>query len=360
MKLQQIQLKNYRNIATLDCEVSHINILIAPNGSGKTNVLESIYYAIFGSTFRALQSNAELVGPLEQFARIFLTWESSTLECVIAIHEKRITRTFKINGKAAPLHSIPYRFPTVLFAPHSLDLIAGSPQQRREDLDAYLSIIYPQYAHTIKRYTTVLKNKNALLKSIREGHSQQKELTFWNTELSKLGSELYAYRTKYMNAIITNLHETAATLYHDFDNLRLHFKSNVEPAEESYAQTLLQKYEENQQKEIIVGKTLYGVHKDDYDIFFNEMNLRFQGSRGQQRLGSLILKLAQVYFAKQIHDAEFPLFLIDDIFSELDEKHRDNIGNYISNSSMQSILTGAVKLEFPEIILKQGQEIKLT
>jgi len=360
--INKIVLKNYKNIKDTEFEINeNINLIIKPNGFGKTNFLESIYYSVFRKSFRPMNSYKEILGPFEEFTRVTFENNSNELELIIN-NTKSLSKQLKINGKRPTLRKSLDTFPTLLFAPHSVDLVNGEPSVRRNDLDSFLSLKYQNYLAANYNYSKVLKNKNALLKAIRENKSSKSELTFWNEKLAEHAGIIFKIRHEFFNKIAETLHEYSENTYHDLKNLEVKYVPNLESDVDQFENHLLEKYTQNINKEIIVGKTLYGIHKDDYEFLYDQgkatgLNLRYSGSRGQQRIGSLLFKLVQLKNLETKYN-ESTLILLDDIMSELDANHRGKIAEILLNIDEQIILTSADENEIPKELLKVGNKLE--
>ncbi len=356
--INSIKLRNYRNLDISVADIDLRNLIIAKNGSGKTNFLEAIFFAITGNTFRSISSKSEVIRLGAEFAKIEVSFVADKLEVIITKAPDRITVRKLLNQKPTLRRKINAKYKVILFAPHSVDLVNGSPSTRREDLNNFLVQIDFRYASLILKYEKILRNRNALIKNIREGKSSPAELDFWTKELALLGSEIYLKRNQFFDQIYRYTQAVAADIYHDFLNFETKYLPNFK-AENDYFELLLEKYKANESKELAVGKTLYGIHKDDYEFILNDTNLKFFGSRGQQRIGSFIFKLAQSQYLKsqgQFHDC---IFLIDDLMSELDDNHRKNISAYIISQGFQYIITGADIKEIPENMKEASRFIEL-
>ena len=360
--LKSITLKNYRNLKNIKTDFSEQgNLIIAPNGSGKTNFLEAIHYSLFGSSFKPLNTSIELIGPEETFAKASTKWDLDHLEVTVSNINDTLTRKFVLNKKKFPISKISSKFPLILFAPTTVDLVAGEPHLRRDDMDHYLSVSIPGYKENLSKYKIILRNRNAVLKGIREGKLKRNLLDYWNDEITKLSEILFKLRNHYFVEILPFFHKAKEILYKDVEKdfqISADYTPNQKFEENNYAESLKKKFEENIEKEIIVGKTLYGIHKDDFTISLNSENLRFKGSRGQQRIGALILKMAQIlnYFEKY---KKFPLLVLDDIMSELDQANRQKVGQYILENKIQFILTTADKMEIPDFLFEVVEQIQI-
>ncbi len=359
--INHITIKNYRNIHDFNWDLGKFNYIIAPNGKGKTNILESIYYSAFRNSFRPQISAHELIAQDSSFLRVLIDlWDNHKFEYVISKNESNLERKFVFDGKETTKTKVFNNFAVVLFAPHSVDLVNGSPQTRRDDLDAVLSIISKNYSDNVARYSKVLKNRNAVLKSIRERKSSENQLEFWTNELANLCGLIQLARVDFFYKIDAYVTRAAAEIYHDEGEFKIIYSPNIEctKTQNEITKTYLTKFAENREKEIIVGKTLYGVHKDDYYFEFASKNLKYFGSRGQQRIGSLAWKLAHIFYLKHI-DKNDITFLIDDLMSELDKKHRSNIAKLLIELDIQWILTGADIQEIPKIIIEKSKQISI-
>lgn len=359
--LNNIKIYNYRNINKLDLDLQKGNLIIAQNGYGKTNLLESIYYPVFRNSFRPTSSYEEIVGTDDVYTKAVLDWNVNNLEMIISSNNTK-RRQIKLNSKNSQTKKIISKFPLILFAPHSIDLTNGDPKTRRDDLDFYLSTVTPSYYDLLSSYRKVLKNRNAVIRAIAERMSEPKELAYWTEKIAKLSFEIYTYRNQFFEDIKPYITNTSREIYHDIEEFNVHYVPNFSiEGEDAYTQ-ILNKYLENEEKELMVGKTLYGVHKDDYEFRFKHLsvgnkNLKYHGSRGQQRIGSFIFKIAQFKMLRESNDEEI-LLLLDDIMSELDEKHRNNIANYIVDLGEQFIITGANLEEIPKVLIQNSQQIK--
>ncbi len=356
--LKKVTLTNYRNLfdinATIDKKSS---LIIAPNASGKTNFLESIYYTIFNSSFRPVLNKSEIIGSLGVFAKTKLEFDKNTVELVISQVNGSIKKKMMMNGKSVSSTKLIAEYPIIIFAPNSVDLVSGEPSIRRADLNDFLSMVNPIYKNSISRYEVILKNRNALIKQVRENLAERKELVYWTENLVEEASIIYAIRKEFFETIYPFISEAikmVGLFNREYNELSVVYKPNLES--ENFKETLLNKYLDNIEKEIIVGKTLYGVHKDDYVLELKQNNLRYFGSRGQQRLATMLFKIAQIefYFSKF---NKYPLFLIDDLMSELDVENRAKTSEFLMNSKIQFILTTADVKEVPATILDKSKLI---
>jgi DNA replication and repair protein RecF len=347
--IQSINLHSYRNLHG-QVDLTDKNLLVAANGQGKTNLLESIYHTTTGHSFKTLASNHELIAENADVARIEIALEGKMhIAAVISAKDGVLQRTLYFNEKKTSQASISKRILPVLFAPHSVDIIGGDPQGRRNDLDIYLSATLPAYRQTLKSYNRVLKNRNALLKNIREGYSQLNELNYWDNQLLELAETLVSARLGFFERIDDSLHAAAGLIYNQKPKFELNYLSkHGNGTAETYLSHLREKMQSRVQLEVETGQTLYGPHKDDYELLLDGKALRYYGSRGQQRIAIFTLKFAQILFYKAEHADNEVIFLIDDLLSELDASHKQKLGEFLSEKvACQWILTSADEKDIP-------------
>jgi DNA replication and repair protein RecF len=311
-----------------------------------------------GRSYRPVLAIDEYVGPQQDFAKVKITKNSDLLELIITASPRQQKR-YLWNNKVSPLSKVIGKIPVILFAPHHVNLVADDPAVRRNDLDDFLSTLSPAYAQTLARYKKILQNRNALLKHLRDRHGDTQQLNYWTSELLKLARGVFEARFDFMQEIEPFLNDKAKHIYHaDAPELKLHYMANTSHNRQDYYTELEQKFAENQHKEIIVGQTLYGPHKDDYSLIFNDKNLRYLGSRGEQRIAVFIWKLAQHQYL-QHHQGVSALLLIDDLMSELDNQHRQAVGDLLIKGDYQFILAAAEESDVPNSLISKAQSLKL-
>lgn len=363
MSILKLRLENFRNIKKRSFEFdSLVNVIIGPNASGKTNILESIFLLSTGKSFKA-KIEEEMINYDASLARVEGNLDSgsgghldgsdvggfrqtNSLEVVLTRgeidiggdrFEKAPRKKLLINGLSRRLVDFAGNLKTVLFGPWDMDLVTQSPALRRKFLDNVLSQVDREYRRSILSYEKGLKQRNRLLLRIREEGLSRSQLLFWDRLLIKNGDYISRKREEFID--FANKLEVDSP----FDSFDLEYdKSAISEARlEQYAQ-----------EEVMAATTLVGPHRDD--IVFKaknsnqkERDLSRFGSRGEQRMAVLWLKLAEFCFVEK-NSGEKPLFLLDDIFSELDYEHRQIIfsllrktDNYTGFSLGQSIVTTA-------------------
>jgi len=340
MVLKSLQLQDFRSYKRKKLEFSSkTTLLVGDNAVGKTNILEAVALLATGKSFRAGRE-AEMIGNQAELARvkgeIETGEESLELEIVLTRGEVNGQKVYKkrllVNDVGKRLIDFSGNLRVVLFQPDDLLLVLGSPSRRRDYLNFVLMQIDRQYYRCLLAYEKGLRLRNKLLIQIREGEAGSSQLEYWNRLLVKNGQILHQQRKKYLQFINQNW------LLHKFLPL--------EELQIEYDHSLIspERLAQYHQAEIASGTTLVGPHRDDFKIIINgrlrmtNKNLAIYGSRGEQRMAVLALKLAELAFVVE-KTKEKPLLLLDDIFSELDQEHRNQVLGIINRQ--QTIITTA-------------------
>jgi DNA replication and repair protein RecF len=346
MILSSLSLQQFRSYAKRTFEFSSgITLIVAPNASGKTNILEAIYFLSTGKSFRA-DVDRESIRFGQEIGRIKAKTGDISLEIMQTVGE--------VGGKKAPLkkylvNGIPRRMidfvgnlRAVLFWPEHLDLVTASPSLRRKYLDSVLIQVDREYRRNLMSYERGLRQRNRLLDLISEGKASRSQLLFWNQLLISAGSYITDKREEYIefvnNFVLDDIH-----YFLEYD------KSII-------SESRLDQYKD---EEVYAKATLVGPHRDDMRFMIDgkeKRDLSKFGSRGEQRLGVLWLKLAEVSFIQE-KVGDRPMLLLDDIFSELDEQHKGLVLDVINKQ--QTIITSADPISLSKDIQKKASMIEL-
>ncbi len=330
MTCNQITVRNFRNIAEASITFSDgVNVLWGENAQGKTNLLEAIYYTALGKSFRALHDE-EMIRFGEEMAEVSLDFTDSVRRQNITVRlgkgKKKKIEQNKV--KVTKVSDIVGQIRTVLFCPEHLSLIKDGPAERRNFLDVALSQLYPMYLKSLQRYNKILKERNQLIRNYEEDRKTYLDtIEFWSLQLAHEAAEIAKYRQKYLTDInesvkkcfrdMTDEKEEPQLLYDGSSNQSPEEYLDTKETEKKYRELLLTRGD----REIGAGTTLWGIHKDDIRITLNGKEARFFASQGQQRSLALALKLSEGEECRKIC-GEIPVFLLDDVFSELDERRR--------------------------------------
>ena len=337
MYLSSLNLKDFRSYSQKNLEFDKaITVIVGPNAAGKTNILESIVLLSLGRSFRA-GKDEEMIHFGQDFGRVSGMVESDSLEVLLTRGiwqgKKVAKKRYLVNGTPKRRKDFVSQLKTVLFEPADLQLITGSPLRRRDFLDFVLSQVDLEYDRSLLSYQKGLRQRNKVLEFIREGRAKLPQLEFWNRLLIKNGDVLRNRREallEFANLILSQ--KTNRPIgWAKLPNYHLVYLPS--PISEKRLQ-------EHLNAEIATGNTLIGPHRDDFEIYESngqgERDLATYGSRGEQRLAALALKLVQLKF---IHEktAELPILLLDDVFSELDQMHDQLVMQMIQGQ--QTIIT---------------------
>jgi len=342
MIVNSLKIKNYRNFEEVDINLdSVLSIFIGDNGQGKTNLLESIYLCSIGRTFR-LNSENDLINFNENKSMVELSLNKNNYSLNIdLLLEKGKRKIVKINGvkldKTGEMIGI---LNNVIFTPDDMKIIKGSPIERRKFINIDISQIKPKYKYLLNRYKKIITQRNNILKNYYTNKENKDIIGIWNEYLIETGTELIYYRNEYIN----NLKKYAIKIYSDLSGNKevfdLYYKCNIGNINNmdkiSIKNTFQQKINENIQHEIHKYTSLYGPHKDDLMININNKECKYFGSQGQQRSAILALKLAEIEIIKD-EIGEYPILLLDDVLSELDNKRKGYLINYIKG--IQTVIT---------------------
>lgn len=316
--IQKIQLKNYRNFEDKILEFGqNITVIVGPNASGKTNILESLFLLSTGKSFKAKVED-EMINYDEDVTHIKGKLLSGTILGATLTHgvlnigsshpEKVARKKLLVNGVSKRLIDFTGNFKVVLFGPWDMDLVTESPSIRRKFLDTVLSQTDREYRRSILSYEKGLRQRNKLLFRIREEGINRSQLLFWNQLLIKNGDYITRKREEFIEFV-----NSGRSL--NGQKLRIEYDRSV------ISEGRLEQYKE---EEVAAATTLVGPHRDDFIFFEDTRNLASFGSRGEQRMAVLWLKMSELNFIEEKTD-ERPTLLLDDIFSELDHEHRDNV-----------------------------------
>lgn len=317
-----IRLQHFRSYTDESFDISPaVNIIVGPNASGKTNLLEAVLLLARGSSYRTKDGN--LVQFQADWARLDADLPSH--KRVVKITGTGADKTFEFDDlKLSRLH--PSRaLPVVLFEPDHLFLFGGSPDMRRLFLDDLIQQINPNYAAIRKQYKRVLAHRNALLK--RNPYDLVQQLFVWNLRLSELAGQIVQQRTALIDLFCGRAQELYTSLANDEKQLTFSYLSRF-PLD-NYESTLLKKLESSVEAEVIRGFTAYGPHRDDLGVFIDDRPVVEVASRGEVRTIILVLKIMELQILEEKTGIK-PLLLLDDVFSELDTRRRQALTKHVS------------------------------
>ena len=350
MRIERLQLVNFRNYD--HCTISFdkmVTVFYGKNGQGKTNILESIFYSAFGLSHRTNKED-EMVKFLSDGMAVHLDFtkedENHSIRMKRYNDQGRWHKEIKIDWKKTAAKDHYSFFIAVMFSPEDLQIIKGDPGLRRRFMDMEISQTDPVYYELLVRYRRLLKQRNSLLKGIRDKDQPQDQLAPWDEEISDIGSQILIKRLdnliklKEISIPVFNILSDQA----DSLEMKYEMKGNdgavFYPEKESLSDIkdfYIKSMKERRFKDIMQGNTGIGVHRDDLKTYINKADSRSFASQGQQRCCALALKLSQIEYVKKV-SGEYPVLLLDDVMSELDRYRRNQLVSFI-NDKVQTIIT---------------------
>lgn len=326
-----------------------LNLFIGPNAQGKTNILESIYYLGTGTSHRT-SHDQDLIQWEADYLYLKASFRKRNREMTISIGYNGAKKEIKVdNNPIQKMSDLMGYVNVVIFSPEDLQMVKGSPNFRRRFLNLEISQVNPYYFHNLQKYNQVLQQRNLLLKEIRETRKKRDLLFVWDQQLIDLGSRLIKKRLEAIEKLDILARLVHRKITNGRENLVLGYESALgeisnRMSREEILAIFEKRVQEVQNEEVRRGVTLLGPQRDDLSLTVNEINIRQFGSQGQQRTTALALKIAELEFMKS-EIGEYPLLLLDDVFSELDtgrkahllEVIRDRIQTFVTSTDVDSL-----------------------
>lgn len=336
MNITEIKLKNFRNYDEEIIELNKgINIFYGNNAQGKTNILESIFLCAMGKSFRS-KKEKELIKLDKNDAKIEIEYNKSDrkgkIEYILSDKKQIIVNGIKINKLSELLGNINI----VMFSPDDIEILKGGPQKRRKFLNMMISQLRPSYVYNYNLYMQTLEQRNNYLRQIKNENKSENMLDIWDEKLIEYAEIIYQYRNQFINKIKEKIEEIHYNITDRKEKISIHYISDLKNIEE-----FKNKLKNNRKQDIQRGYTTVGIHRDDFIVYINKKELNIYGSQGQFRTSILSLKLSELY---TIYDeiGEYPILLLDDFMSELDESRRKKFIENITET--QVLITGTHKI----------------
>ena len=346
MQIKQVQLNNFRNYHSLSLSFTPgVHIFWGSNAQGKTNLLEAIFIAVLGKSFRANHDD-ELIRWDANEGSICVNFANKIADYSLQFSFKRENNRENIlNGKQVKKKEIIGILNAVFFSPEDLGLIKGNPSQRRRFIDFEISQTDSAYYNALVQYNRAIYQRNHLLKRVNEGQEKRSTIDLWDRQLIELADKIVFER----RSTITQLMVIAAKIHNKMTNgtetlsARYFVFGALEQEEEKeYKNWYSEILRSSREKDIRRGTTEFGPHRDDIIFEINSFNGKTFASQGQQRTTVLSLKLAEIELMLR-NSGEYPILLLDDVMSELDEKRRFKLIEEI-DGKVQTFITGTERL----------------
>lgn len=375
MKITSLKLNNFRQFRKkkIDFEGDR-TVIVAPNAAGKSSIIEALYMLSHGDSPWELQ-NGNIVRrstkagqnkSTKEIARIEATVETDdelkTAALILSSNGSSTTKQFQVEGSSTNRSKFVNTLSCLLFSPDLIDILMYEPSQRRRFLDHHTSRIHPEISEISLRYMNVLRQRNSLLKMLANGSGNSSRtnsklgLEYWTEQLISLGSEILLLRHTFLNILNEPSSSYPATIEY-IPTVPLHELEDLGTGE-SIQEIFKQKLEETQKKELKVGVTLVGPHRDDWHLKVNNQDLNTFGSRGEKRIAiaDVIFKISNILNKEQ---GQLPTLLLDDITSELDKENIERLFSEKIAPEQQTIITTTDLDSLPTDISDNSQIITL-
>ena len=314
-------LKNFRNYSTQEFEfINGVNILHGDNGQGKTNVLEALFFASMGKSFRT-SHDTEMIKDDRDSLEVLVQAEDESSETEIKLlYNRAKQKAIRLNGiYIRKMANLMGALPCVIFSPSNMMLLSSGPSERRKFIDMALCQLNPVYYYNLQQYNKILSQKNAFLRENTDKNVNMDLLDVWNMSLSQYGASITEQRISYLNEISKYAEENHKTISGSNEEIEIKYIASGS----SESEIFYRKLTELSAREIERKMSLIGPHKDDIDFTLKGTgDIKKYGSQGQKRTCVLSLKLAEMIILRK-NNGKMPVLLLDDVMSELDNRRQD-------------------------------------
>ena len=325
MEITSLKLVNFRNFDSLELNFSNNkNIIIGDNGVGKTNIVEAIFVLALTKSFRT-NDDMLLVKNDKDYFKIEGVVKSTFVNNYKIVYQDAI-KTVKINNnKINKFSDYISNINVILFSINDLKLIKDTPSTRRKLINLEISELDNNYIKYLNYYNKILKQRNSYLKSLYGKQVNYDYLGIIDSQLVDYGLKIRDIRDKFVNNI-NNIISSVHVKLGGNNDLNIYYKTDYQDFDKKY---LLNLYAKNINRDINLGSTQIGIHKDDFIFNIDGNDIKDFASEGQQKNSVIAFKLAELEIFKE-KTGEYPILILDDLFSELDIKKINKILNYIS------------------------------
>ena len=326
MYINRIKLNNFRNYEEQEIKFDkNINIFYGDNAQGKTNILEAISLCALGKSFRTSKEK-ELIKKEKDFLKVESYFQKEDRDGKIKLEISDKKRAFLNDIKLKKLSELLGNINLVIFTPDDINLLRNGPSGRRKFLDMMISQLRPSYILNLNNYIKTLDQRNNFLK---QKNKNKEMLDIWDEKLAEYGKKIYTYRNEFIEKIKNKIQDIHSEITKE--EIDIKYNSDCKNKDE-----YLNKLKKNREIDYIKGYTSSGIHRDDFLMTINKESVSIYGSQGQNRTAVLSLKLAELNVIYE-DIGEYPILLLDDFMSELDEKR---ISSFLNNiKKIQVIIT---------------------
>lgn len=354
MIIDDLKLLNFRSYSSLNLKFNpKLNIIYGMNGAGKTNIVEAIYALSLTKSFRTSQDNLMIMKDktVSKIEANIINNEKKNYQLILQTHEKRVkinnNRIDKLSDYVADIFMI-------LFNPDDLKIIKESPALRRKFINIELSQLNKNYILYLNGYNKILKQRNIYLKEMYiNGTLSKNYLNIMTEKLVEYGKNIYEIRKKFINDVSKSISDNYLKIF-EYGDLQIKYVSDFADSKEN----LLKKYDQYLKKDMLLGKTTFGIHRDDIEFELDGYSLKDCGSEGQQKNAIIAFKLSEIDIVKKEKEY-YPILIFDDLSSELDKNKINNIISMFDEKVQTFITTTSIDY-FSEQIINNALVIKVS
>ena len=354
MIIDDLKLLNFRSYSSLNLKFNpKLNIIYGMNGAGKTNIVEAIYALSLTKSFRTSQDNLMIMKDktVSKIEANIINNEKKNYQLILQSHEKRVKinniRIDKLSDYVADIFMI-------LFNPDDLKIIKESPALRRKFINIELSQLNKNYILYLNGYNKILKQRNIYLKEMYiNGTLSKNYLNIMTEKLVEYGKNIYEIRKKFINDVSKSISDNYLKIF-EYGDLQIKYVSDFADSKEN----LLKKYDQYLKKDMLLGKTTFGIHRDDIEFELDGYSLKDCGSEGQQKNAIIAFKMSEIDIVKKEKEY-YPILIFDDLSSELDKNKINNIISMFDEKVQTFITTTSIDY-FSEQIINNALVIKVS
>ncbi len=355
MYLQHLQVLNYKNIARSELSfIDGINCFVGSNGAGKTNLLDAIYYLSFCKSYFNTIENHNISHDKDFFLIQGRFQRVDKVEQISVALKRGQKKVFKRNKKEYVRFSDHIGLlPLVMISPSDERLIVEGSDQRRKYMDSVISQYDKSFLELLIRYNRALNQRNTLLKSENKSSASMfSQLDVWDEQLATMGAKIFEQRTAFMNQLVPVFKDLYQYITDGNEEVDIVYRSHYQRGD------LLSLLKANHQRDLALGYTTRGIHKDDLELVFCGQPVKREGSQGQKKSFLIALKLAQYEFLTRFNGFG-PLLLLDDVFDKLDSARGDRLIKLVGEERFRQIfITDTQKERLSQIVDKTGKNFR--
>jgi len=352
---KKIVINGFRNYDSEQIDFSpNLNLIVGKNAQGKTNLIETIYYSAVGKSARA-KKDVDLINWSKEKASFKLSVQKTAgtkdIEITFFRNQKK---SIKVNGiNLLKIGDLLGNINVVFFSPDELKLVKDAPEDRRKFMDTDISQFNKTYFYSLLRYNKILDQRNKLLKEKYDSKTIEQTLPIWDTQLANEGAKLIKFRIEFIERLKKYVKNAHSYITNEKEDLQLEYAGIVGATEQEIRQKLMAELEKVREKDLRLGYTNVGPHRDDIKFLVNNIDIRNFGSQGQHRTVALSLKLAELEIFKE-ETGEYPILLLDDVLSELDQDRQQRL-----LAKVQQIQTFITTTQYDPFMFENANIIKI-